>query len=552
MKKIVLIFTAGLFMIQAKSQNLKQAIAYTDNELFETSAQTFYKLLAAKPNDAELLYYMGENFYGSERLDSAQYYYEKGLAANPQFALNYVGKGKLALEKGNLSEAQGLFAKARELSNNKNAEVLIEIAEAYVLNGKQSNMTAAMEALTIAEKLDAKNIKTYLLLGDAQLILDNDGSKAIGYYDKAVELAPTSPLPSIHIGALYERSKANDLAFQEYDNAIKKDSTYAPSYRMLGDLYYKYNRPKEATQAYEKYLKLSGYSFSASVRYAKFLFLAKDYEKAIEQMEKLIKQDPTLNVLNRLLAYSYFETKQYDMALIYIETYLANADKYKSTVITEDYSYYGKTLASLGKDSLAIIQLEKAISMDTTVLATYTDLANSYKKVGKPDMAVKTLNTKIKRSAEPSINDFFALGQLLYAQGMALKTDSVAKTKTLLQADSVFTIVTEKAPTEIIGFVFRAKANVGMDPKTTAGLAKPHYEKIVEMGAIDPVKNKTYLLEANYYLAYLYYVAKDKPNALKYVDAVLAIDANHEQAKKLKELINKYLKDPVPGETGNK
>lgn len=544
MKKLVLILTAGLCVVQAKSQNLKQAVAYTDKEQFETSAQTFYKLLAAKPTDAELLYYMGENFSASERDDSAAFYYNKGLGANPSYPLNYVGKGKLAIAKGNEVEAQGLFNKAKELGP-KNAEVYIRIAEAYISTKQSKYMPAAMEALATAEKLDAKNVKIPLLQGDAQLILDNDGSKAINFYDKAAALDPNSPMPNIHTGALYEKARAFDLAFNEYNNAVKKDSTFAPSYRMLGDLYYKYNKPVQATEYYEKYLKLSGNTFSARVKYAKFLFLAKDYNKAIEQMQELLKQDPSLNILNRLLAFSYFETKQYAEGLLYMEKFLENAPKGNNAIIAEDHSYYGKLLAASGSDSLATEEYKKALQIDSTMLDLYTDMANSYKKIGKPNLAVKALDTKIKRTKEPSINDYFALGQMIYAQGMASK-DSVERRTYLTEADSIFGIVTEKVPTQIIAHLLRAKANVGLDPQTTIGLAKPHYEKIIELGMADVPKNKAYLLEANYYLAFLYYNQKNKAEALKYVDQTLSIEPTHEQAKKLKEIINKYLKDATP------
>lgn len=541
MKKLVLIFTAGLFMTQAKSQNLKQAIAYTDNELFETSAQTFYKLIAAKPGDAELLYYMGENFYASDRSDSAAAYYDKGILANPSFALNYVGKAKLALNNGKDAEASALIAKAKELSNSKDAVLYYQIAEAYVSNGKQKDMTAAMEALAIAEKYDAKNLKVYVMKGDAQLILDNDGSKALTYYEKAAELDPNSPIPNVHMGALYEKARAFDLSFAEYENAIKKDSTFAPSYRYLGDLYYQYNRPAQATEYYEKYLRLAGNSFTAKVKYAKFLFLSKNYPKAIEVMQELLAIDPSLNILNRLMAYSYFETKEYAEGLMYIERFLENAPKSNNALIAEDYSYYGRLLSAAGDDSLAAMQLEKAIQMDTTMMDTYTELANSYKKAGKFDKAIDVAKLKIQRMKEPSLNDYFALGQFYYAQGTGSQ-DSVVKYTALHNADSIFGIVTQKVPDQIIAHLLRAKANVGMDPQTIIGLAKPHYEKVIEIGSLDPVKNKGYLLEANYYLAYLYYNQKDKENALKYIDSVLAIEPTHEQASKLKDIVNKYLK----------
>lgn len=541
MKKLVLIFTGGLFMIQAKSQNLKQAISFTENELFETSGKAFYQLISSKPNDAELYFYMGENFFASERPDSASAYYNKGVEINPSFALNYVGKGRIALNKGNDAEAEGFFAKAKELAP-KDAQVYIKIADAYVENGQQKNMKSTFEVLEVAKKLDSKNPKVYLLLGDAQLLLDNDGSKAIGFYDEAATLSPNSPMANVHTGALYEKARAYDLAFAEYNSAIQKDSTYAPSYRKLGDLYFKYNDYKNAELNYEKYLRLAGNSFSAKVKYAKFLFLAKKYDKTITTIKEIQTVDNSLNILNRLLAYSYYETKQYPDGLVYIEKFLADAEAGQNQLLAQDFSYYGKLLSVANDDSVAIIQFKKALEIDENLLDAYTDLANAYKKMGKFNEAIESQATKIEKSKEPGINDLFALGQLYYGKG-GVVTDSLDKSSSFVSADSIFTIITERMPTQVVGYVFRARANAGLDPKTNEGLAKPYYEKVVELGAADVARNKSYLIEANYYLAYFYFNTKVKADAIKYTEDVLAIDPAHEQSKNLKELITKYLKD---------
>lgn len=523
-------------MLQAKSQTLKQAVANTENELFETSAQAFYKLIAAKPTDAELLYYMGENFYASERLDSALHYYTKGMMVDPNNALNYVGKGKLEMANGNLREAQGLFARARELSANKNPEVLLKIADAYVAN-EAKDMAPAFEVLTIAEKLDPKNPKVYLLLGNAQLLATNDGTSALTNYEKAAALNESSPVPNVYMGALYERGRAYDLAFAEYNKAIAKDSTYAPSYRQLGDLYFKYNDYKKAKESYAKYLKLAGNSFSATVKYAKFLFLAKDYPAAIEEINKIMAIDKSLNVLNRLLGYSYYETKQYAEGLLYLQKFFAGAESGKNKIIAQDYSYMGKLLAATNADSLAVPEYMKAIGMDSANQDNYVDLSNSYIKLKKYDEAIGALVKKMAQTKEPGVNDYLRLGQTYYRKASVLK-DSVS----FVEADSLFKIVTEKKPEEILGHYLRAQANAGQDPQTIRGQAKPYYEKVIELGAGDPVKNKRFLVEATYYLAYYYYNIKDKPNATTYADQVLAIDPTNQQATTLKTLIEKYLK----------
>jgi len=51
----------------------------------------------------------------------------------------------------------------------------------------------------------------------------------------------------------------------------------------------------------------------------------------------------------------------------------------------------------------------------------------------------------------------------------------------LQSADSVFTLVAEQAPDSYLGEMWRARTNSAMDPETTDGLAKPYYEKVMDM-----------------------------------------------------------------------
>lgn len=51
----------------------------------------------------------------------------------------------------------------------------------------------------------------------------------------------------------------------------------------------------------------------------------------------------------------------------------------------------------------------------------------------------------------------------------------------LQAADSVFALVAEQAPDSYLGDMWRARTHSAMDPETTEGLAKPYYEKVVDV-----------------------------------------------------------------------
>lgn len=74
-------------------------------------------------------------------------------------------------------------------------------------------------------------------------------------------------------------------------------------------------------------------------------------------------------------------------------------------------------------------------------------------------------------------------------------------------------------PDSYMGNFWRARTNSVIDHLSTAGLAKPYYEKAIEL--IDPEKNPKQLLEAYRYMAYYYYLQEDRDNSLKYCDLIL-------------------------------
>lgn len=537
-KKTGLLIGLSLVLIQtSQAQTLKDALKYTENHHFEDASKLFHQLIAKTPADAHLYYYMGENMYKSERFDSAAFYYDKGITVDAKIGLNYVGKGKIALTKNDEATAKPLFEKAL-FHHTHDAKALMAIAEAYIDN-EWKNMKYAQECLAKAEALERNNPNIYLLIGDAALLGTNDGLKALNNYEKARDMEPKNPKPLIHIGQLYERARSYDLSLAEYQKAISLDTTFAPSYLKLADLYYQFGKYKEAKDYMGIYVKLTGNSLFARIKYAKYLFLAKEYDASIFEIEDIMTLDNTINILYRLLAYSYSETKDCPNALKNIEKFMKDAPISGDKITADDYRYYGKILQCVNKDSLSTVQfiipnLQKALEMDSTKLDVYGFLYDAYIKIKLYDQARDILLKKFTLVKEPLASDIFRIG-LAYYQKAAILKDSLL----FLKADSVFTIFTTKQPDDVRGYLYRARSNAGLDPETKLGLAKLHYETVIAIGSSDVEKNKKFLVEAHYYLAYSYYLLKDKAKATENLNKVVEYDPENKNAPSLKKFIDK-------------
>jgi hypothetical protein len=98
------------------------------------------------------------------------------------------------------------------------------------------------------------------------------------------------------------------------------------------------------------------------------------------------------------------------------------------------------------------------------------------------------------------------------------------------KADSVFTILTEVKPTYAPGYLWRGRVNANIDPESVNGLAKPYYEKFIELCKGDTEKNKKDLIEAYSYLGYFYLLKKSNPEAKSAWQMVKSLDPANKKA----------------------
>lgn len=500
----------------AQAQTLLEAIKYTENEQFETATRAFKTLLKGQPTNGDLYYYLGENYFKNEDADSAQYYYTKGIETAPSSPLNYIGKGKLLQFEGKTVQAKAQFDKAITMGANKNAVVLLKVAEALI-KAPQKDLDQAGKLLEIATKLEPKNPEVYILTGD-MFLEKTDGNNAIANYKKAQDLDKTSVKAILRVGQLYGRAKNYTLALDKYQDAAKVDSSFAPAYREQGELYYMAKQYEKAKTKYKRYLDLAGNNFSAKQRYASFLFLNKDYKESISLFNELQKQDTTKNFVNRLLAYSMYETGDYPNGTIYINRFFNRAPAEKTKIIASDYEYRGKLFSKTGKDSLAIIDLERAIQLDTSKVDLYSEMGAIYLKMKQYDNSVKSYEKK-KAFKTLNANDYFSMGRAYYFN------------KDFINADTCFGTVIKLQNSLPIGYLWRAKASIQLDPDSKLGLARPYYEKYIEL-TTDSKKFLKDLTEAYEYLGYYYLLQKDNAKAKEMWIKLKEIDPNNTKAQK--------------------
>ena len=134
---------------------------------------------------------------------------------------------------------------------------------------------------------------------------------------------------------------------------------------------------------------------------------------------------------------------------------------------------------------------------------------------------------------KPTANDLAALASLHMQHGSTLKDD--AQTEAFKMADETYADLAQKYENAAEYATFmRARVNGQLDPDQSKGLAKPFYEKLVELiGPKTDLDNteKARLKESYHYLISYYFIQKDdKETAKEYAAKMLVIDPENQIA----------------------
>jgi tetratricopeptide (TPR) repeat protein len=519
MKTMKLVVFFVLITLSAGAQTLKEAIRYSDREQYQKAKEILKGLVKTDTKSTDQYYYLGDIYFKNEQYDSARYWFMEAVKINENSALNYVGLGKVSMEK-NATEGKANFDKAMSLAK-KDGRIAASIAE-YYLNLDKPDRAKALEYALKGVETDPKNPWAKLILGDAYLA-SADGTKAMEQYKAAIALEPKSPAPLWKVGKLYLAAKNYEVGIQSFKDGLVHDSLYSPIYRDLGELYYKAGKYEKAIQTYKKYLEIRDKSDMTDFRYASFLYLNQDYANAMSILTNLAKKNYDNPTIYRIMAYSQLETKDFAGAQQNMDIFWKKVEAKK--IITQDYENYGRILVKLGKDSLGVDYLNKALEKDTSRKEIYGEIANIWFAARKYDKAAAAFKRKIEMTqgtarSSALANDYLNMGK------------AYLNNKNYAEADQAFSKLIELRPDLPVGYLYRAKTNALIDlPKQEKGLAKPYYEKYIELAKADPEKNKNELIDAYSYLgSYYLVVVKDK---VKYEEAwnnVKALDPTNKKA----------------------
>lgn len=514
-----------------QSPEVRKAFRLIDIEQPTKGLAALEQLVQSNPENASYLYYLGLAQIRTGAKDKALANFEKGISLEPKEGLCYAGKGHVRLLEKNPTDAKANLDKALSVSKSKDVNVLKAVAEAYLTDSKY--LLDAMNLLNKAKGINGSDPEVNLLLGDAFLMQNaQQGGDAVSSYERAASGDPKSGKPHFKVGKIYQRARANDIAINSFKTAIEADPEYAPAYKELGEVYYVQKDYANAVSMYEKYLSITENPGQAKFQLAFFYFMAKDYEKANTIFKEVTANPNAPAFALKYYAYALTEQNKTEEGRKAFEQYFQKAKP--EEIQGSDYAYFGKLLLKLTppQDSLANEQFAKSITLDSTQIDVLELHAKTYYKRKKYAEAAEAYKNLIAARKAPMSEDLYYIGLSYYF------------TDQFVEADSAFTKLAERQPTMAIGPFWAGRARQNIDT-TGTGLAKPMYEKVIEIGEKSPEKHKKELVEAYDYLGtYTLQIQNNVVEAKSYFQKVLAIDPANERAKEFMKQLNAAANTP--------
>ena len=412
----------------------------------------------------------------------------------------------------------------------KDVDVMVAIGRAYLDIKDTEN---AQKYVDMAIKRNKNYGDAYVLAGDIQVIKDN-GGEASALFEQAIYFDPKNPNGYRRFAQI--NSKANPAASVAKLEELKQQVPDYPIALISAEIFSKAGNLDKAIEYYNQVDKTKMEDHQL-VDYALAYFLKGEFSKSLEISKFGNSKFPKNPALNRISFYNLTNLKQYDEALTYAD---ALFNKSEDTKITEsDYLYYGYAYMGIKNYDEAIAMYQKSIDNNKDNDADRNDamknIAEAYKQKGNYKKAIETYEKYLNDLKEKTATDINTLATMYMAEASDSLTSDADKKILYTKADALYAEMAEKMPS-IADFATLQRAHIGyaQDPETKEGLAKPHYEKLIEilLAKTDKdAKTNERLIESYRYLGYYYILKEDKEQSAIYWNKILEIDPENAMAK---------------------
>ncbi len=388
--------------------------------------------------------------------------YKEALRRDRELVDVYHERGMLYMQLG---ENQGAIQDFTVVLRHEpdNVMVLVNRANCLLVNGRY---TEALRDAQRASQIDPEHPKTHHAIANAYARLKRH-PEAVQAYNRAIEVGGDDPDTALSYnsrGIIWVLEGDDERALADFKKAAELMPAHAKAHYNMGGVYHRRHQLGWALEAFERAADL-GYE-DAAVAYQQ---LDAQINMAVETKQASLQKQQNLNDPTKYvdLAYSYYQSEQYEEALTEIEQALRLDNKHARAYMVRALIYRARE-----QYTKAMHELNQAIKADEMYVEAYLNRANLYIVQKQHDKAMADLGVAIKlfpHDARP----VYSLGNMLMHMGDMERAQRYLEKATQLDAklgDAYFDL----------GHIY--------DKKGDWEKAQAYYERSGELGDLEAAK----------------------------------------------------------------
>jgi len=345
-------FFAALLMVgaslMANGQGYKDGIEYYKVNRYDNAKELLERNLnASSTNKSEAYYYLGQIALHEGNTSAAASYFDKGIAANANDPLNYVGKGELALKSG--AKADEFFKQARKFSK-KDAKLEVEIARAYYRANPAKYDKDVKKCLKQAMKWNAQEPDISIMQADMYVDQSNY-EDATGFYEWGFNYDPKNTEAYVKYAEAYSHLNP-EYSIQRLEEGLQHNPNSALLQRCLADMYYDESRVNDAIRQYNVLVNNLNHFPQDEMRYMQMMLISGQNQEAVNYGESRVAalpaSDPNVFYFHRMLLYSNVAMDAMEKGAAEGKILFSTTPTMGGSYTARDYSDYGKALIASG------------------------------------------------------------------------------------------------------------------------------------------------------------------------------------------------------------
>lgn len=283
--------------------------ALNKNDLGEAAMQ-FQKAIEIAPNDAGALMFLGYVRLRQQQYSDALTALESAKAQSAKLTPNllpilYNNLGIAYANSKRPTEAVAAYQKALDASQTEYTDARYNLAFAQLTQKNYKDALPNLLKLRDARKDDA-TFQSSIYDGLAEAYENSgDWGQALGAYKQVTTLNPKDPAARFNFALALSKTGRVDDAIEQGEQVLKLNPNHEPTLLLLGDLYSRKGRWKDAKDVLNRYVLADGKNFTAWFTLGVAYDYSADFASALDayaKAEALSPNDPAVkNNIGRIL-----------------------------------------------------------------------------------------------------------------------------------------------------------------------------------------------------------------------------------------------------------